>query len=202
VEPSDPHSSIARALGLEVLSGYFSADRFEQGSFDLVLLSHVIEHIYEPVAFLEQCMSVLRPDGILCVITPNADSLLAELSGRYWVMLKPVDHVTLFASRTFRDPRIARLGLYKLAQSEFAWEPLVSLGAALRDRARSSGSAVRREQAGPQGPSDTAQGPSKITWQDQLSLIRRVATGVGLPLHLAAVAMQREATLLASFRRR
>jgi len=40
-------------------------------SFDLVLLISVLEHLWEPLAVLEQCHRVLRPGGLLLVNVPT-----------------------------------------------------------------------------------------------------------------------------------
>lgn len=95
VEPSEPHGRAAVELfGLNVVRGYFTPATVN-GKFDLIVLSHVIEHIYRPGEFLGGLTSVLAPGGQLLVITPNAESLSATLLGRYWSMYKPVDHVTM-----------------------------------------------------------------------------------------------------------
>ncbi len=43
----------------------------EAESFDLVLLISVLEHLWEPLAVLEQCHRVLRPGGLLLVNVPT-----------------------------------------------------------------------------------------------------------------------------------
>lgn len=201
VEPSAAHSTIAKSLGLNVVDGYFSAELFEKDPFDIVLLSHVIEHIYDPLPFLEECLRVLRPGGVLCVVTPNADSLLARLSGSYWVMLKPLDHVSMFAAGSFRTPAVAALGLYKLKQSEFVWEPLISLAAAGRDGLKPMARRLRTKTHSTAGDAPRVSRQSSVAWSQNLAFVRHLATGVGLPLHLAARATAREATLVARFRR-
>ena len=43
----------------------------EAGQFDLVLLISVLEHLWGPLAVLEQCQRVLRPGGLLLVNVPT-----------------------------------------------------------------------------------------------------------------------------------
>ncbi|MEJ5207454.1 class I SAM-dependent methyltransferase [Denitratimonas sp. CY0512] len=98
VEPSASHSKAATELfDLDVVSGYYKKGMFEE-KFDIVILSHVIEHIYQPGEFLECVVDALAPGGRLLVITPNAQALTAKLCGRYWSMYKPIDHVTMIGS--------------------------------------------------------------------------------------------------------
>ena len=43
----------------------------QDGSFDLILSSHVIEHLYHPMRMLEECFRLLRKDGRIVVTTDN-----------------------------------------------------------------------------------------------------------------------------------
>jgi len=51
---------------------YYSAGRFPLAdqSFDGALCSQVLEHIFEPAAFLQEIRRVLRPGGVLLLTTP------------------------------------------------------------------------------------------------------------------------------------
>ena len=96
-EPSAQHASILNRLSTEtysVINDYFSPSRSDQ-KYDVVLLSHVIEHIFDQRTFLQQLCDQLSEGGRLIVITPNNESLVALLTRRWWVMYKPVDHVGL-----------------------------------------------------------------------------------------------------------
>lgn len=44
---------------------------FEDGSFDVLFLGELIEHVYNPDNLLEECRRVLKPGGHLMVTTPN-----------------------------------------------------------------------------------------------------------------------------------
>ena len=44
---------------------------FEAGTFDVLFLGEVIEHVYNPDHLLEECRRVLRPGGHIVVTTPN-----------------------------------------------------------------------------------------------------------------------------------
>jgi len=44
---------------------------FENGAFDVVLSFQVIEHVHDDVAYVAEALRVLRPGGVLVVITPN-----------------------------------------------------------------------------------------------------------------------------------
>lgn len=53
-------------------------DQAEQAlaeKYDLILLNQVIEHVPEPVGFLQSFAQALKPDGVLLVTTPNNDAI-------------------------------------------------------------------------------------------------------------------------------
>ena len=68
--------------------------------FDYVTLSHVIEHVPDPRATLQEMRRILKPGGRLWVSTPNLDSFGHEHFGRHWRGLEPPRHLVLFTQAT------------------------------------------------------------------------------------------------------
>ncbi|MBX7257525.1 MAG: methyltransferase domain-containing protein [Candidatus Hydrogenedentes bacterium] len=54
---------------------------FVSGAFDAILCKFVIEHLANPLAVFREFMRVLRPGGIVAVLTPNRYSPFAVMSG-------------------------------------------------------------------------------------------------------------------------
>lgn len=204
IEPSEEHSTVGRGLGLSIEKGYFADGMFPESSFDLVLLSHVIEHIYEPRPFLESLFKLLRPGGKLIVVTPNAASVVAYLSGRWWVMLKAVDHVSMMTETSFRAMGVGDLGEVSFHQSEYPWEALSSLAAAGRDAVRGVLGELRgRQGAAPiSGSVAHPARQSALGWKANMRTIRKALQVAGLPLHQLAVAQGRQACLVMTVTRR
>lgn len=100
VEPDTKAATVARGKGLKVWTGELADQRFPQDRFDAVIISHVIEHVHNPVGLLAECARVLKPGGQLVVATPNAESLGARYFGRHWRVLEPPRHLTVFSQRT------------------------------------------------------------------------------------------------------
>jgi len=83
-KPYRAHVPAARYVGLDLdtaeLRAMGAADIFYAGgdfpvadqSFDAVLCSEVLEHIFAPTEFLGEIWRVLRPDGVLLLTTPFA----------------------------------------------------------------------------------------------------------------------------------
>jgi SAM-dependent methyltransferase len=85
-------------LSLEVHSGTLGSSPFVGTErFDVVAAWHVIEHLRDPLAFLREVYSCLKPNGILALRTPNLASLVARLNGRRWEWFGAPAHLTLFS---------------------------------------------------------------------------------------------------------
>jgi SAM-dependent methyltransferase len=74
----------------------------EDGSFDVVSLVELVEHVEDPGRFLSESRRVLRRGGCLYLTTPNAWSLNRWLLGSAWSVFCPPDHVTIFTPQGLR----------------------------------------------------------------------------------------------------
>lgn len=94
----DPRAVSAARQGyeLDVQLGTSSNCSLPSGSFDAVTLVHVIEHVADPTALLRECGRLVKPDGVIVVVTPNVASLGRSLFGRNWRGWEPPRHLTLF----------------------------------------------------------------------------------------------------------
>ncbi len=96
VEPDERAVRIARERGVQVLLGGVEALEGAMGSFDVITLSHVIEHVHDPVNVLRRCRELLRPGGWLWMDTPNLASFGHQRYGEHWRGLEPPRHLVLF----------------------------------------------------------------------------------------------------------
>lgn len=83
--------------GLDVQMGGIDtlADQYE--CFDWITLSHVIEHVYDPLAVLRACHRLLKPGGGLWIETPNLAAQGHHDFGTAWRGLEPPRHLVLFS---------------------------------------------------------------------------------------------------------
>ena len=65
-------------------------------SVDLVVMNHVIEHLYQPRGVLCQIHRVLKPNGILDLATPNPAGVSARRFKNAWFALDAPRHVALY----------------------------------------------------------------------------------------------------------
>lgn len=70
------------------------------GTFDVITLWHVLEHLEDPVATLQTLAGLLTPDGAVVVCVPNEGSWQRRLFRRSWFHLDPPRHLIHFDTRT------------------------------------------------------------------------------------------------------
>ncbi len=95
-------AAAARSKGLEVFLGDLRDAKFAAGSFDAIVMSHVIEHVVDPVGLLAECARILKPEGDFVTITPNATSWGHHKFRAAWRGLEPPRHLTVFTPRALR----------------------------------------------------------------------------------------------------
>lgn len=97
IETDARAAEIARdRFGLDVRTGTLVDAMIPGDSFDAISLSHVIEHVHDPIALLTECRRLLRPGGKLIVLTPNTRSLGHRIFRAAWRGLEPPRHIQLF----------------------------------------------------------------------------------------------------------
>jgi 2-polyprenyl-3-methyl-5-hydroxy-6-metoxy-1,4-benzoquinol methylase len=117
------------------------------GAYDLVVGVHVLEHLRDPAAGLAAAYRLLRPGGVLALITPTADSYGADWFGAAWWLLEDPTHLRFFspdsATRALRTAGFARVGIRRptldtlsmeAASARRAVRPVHRVGGVLAER--------------------------------------------------------------------
>jgi SAM-dependent methyltransferase len=112
VDPSTVHGleldqqavAAARTKGLQVdKCRVEDATHLAKGSFDLITMFHVIEHVAAPDAVVRRIHELLSAGGILAVETPNFDSLDARIGRRrFWGGYHIPRHWHIFTPESLR----------------------------------------------------------------------------------------------------
>lgn len=97
----DPRAvKAACSQGLDVRLGGVETLDPSIDQFDIITLSHVIEHVHHPVEILQACYKLLKPGGHLWLETPNIASEGHRLFGENWRGLEPPRHLVLFTLKS------------------------------------------------------------------------------------------------------
>lgn len=136
----------ARAAGFEVTVGGVES-LSEVDCYDVITISHVIEHVPDPCASLRAMWRLLKPNGTLWLETPSLRSLGHRMYGSDWRGLEPPRHLVLFDGPSLQSA-LRNSGFLDISQH---WNALVSFevlrsSAAIRrgGDALATGASIRR----------------------------------------------------------
>ncbi len=114
IEPSIQAFNHAISKGHNVVNAFFDSTFASQlGEFDAGHLSEVLEHIPNPLEFLENVKSVIKPGGYICIVVPNDYNPIQKVftaitgKGKWW--LAPPFHLNYF-DRSSLENLIAKAG--------------------------------------------------------------------------------------------
>lgn len=110
--------AIALSKGLEILSKDDGASERVTGKFDIAFSFHVLEHIPDPVEFVQEMLSWVKPGGKIGISVPNMDGPIRYIDP--CVSNMPPHHATRWKLRTFE---VLAKGL-GLKLERVAFEPL------------------------------------------------------------------------------
>ncbi|HTL69043.1 MAG TPA: class I SAM-dependent methyltransferase [Lacunisphaera sp.] len=94
-------------FGVPVTAGPVETQDFAAGSFDVIILNDVIEHLPDPAATLGHCARLLKPDGFFIIQTPEykehlsyADVIATGDPFKIHMQGKNDEHLYLFSRRS------------------------------------------------------------------------------------------------------
>jgi SAM-dependent methyltransferase len=96
----------ACTVGVDARVGTIETAPWPDGSFDLIVMNHSLEHMPDPVGAVRQGRRLLREGGTLVVAVPNWGSWQRQLFGTYWTPLDVPRHLTHFSAAALH--RLAR----------------------------------------------------------------------------------------------
>ncbi len=76
IEPNEGYGNYSKEqYGLNVQIGFAQNLEFAAETFDLITMSHVLEHVDNPTTMLEKLRTWLKPNGILALEVPNVEAV-------------------------------------------------------------------------------------------------------------------------------
>lgn len=115
---------VRKTLGVECHATTLDAVPFQEGSFDVVVMLHVIEHVSNPRVTLEQLFRLLKPGGHLVLETPRYDTVTFRLLGKRERSLSCDGHVYFFTTEDLR--RMAEITGFEVVKSELPGRSLTA----------------------------------------------------------------------------
>jgi len=97
ISPSADYAKNERKLDVRNIP--LEENHFPDNSFNVILASHLIEHLNDPKTFLEETYRILKPDGVIFITTPDISGFQSRLFGSRW-RSAIFDHLYLFSRRT------------------------------------------------------------------------------------------------------
>jgi SAM-dependent methyltransferase len=95
VEPDKKAYGISMLLGDNVICGTIDSLTTVDIKFDVITISHVLEHVYDIDKLLFKCEALLNKEGAIYIEYPNPYSYCCELFMSNWRGLEPPRHIAL-----------------------------------------------------------------------------------------------------------
>ena len=93
VEPSPCAEYGVINFDLDIRQSFYHKEMFQKGEFDIIILRHVLEHVTDPVEFLEDIGYALKEGGLLYVEVPNSKWSFEN----FYFPEFHVDHISYFS---------------------------------------------------------------------------------------------------------
>jgi SAM-dependent methyltransferase len=106
--------------GVPVVCGDLEHAPLAPGVCAAISMFHVLEHLYDPRAYLDSVRELLRPNGRLIVQVPNAASWQFRLLGPRWNGVDVPRHLTDFRARDL-EALLSATGFEVLRRKYFSW---------------------------------------------------------------------------------
>src|SRR3989339_555277 len=85
----------------KIVKGDLSSANYPSDYFDVVSMADVLEHIAKPHESISEAARILRPGGLLFIISPNSSSVTRLLAGKNWFQYKH-EHVLYFNRKSLK----------------------------------------------------------------------------------------------------
>lgn len=105
------------ARKLDVIHGDLLQAKYDSEYFDVVNMSHVLEHFPNALDELKETHRILKKDGILVIKLPNLSKLEMSIFGRYWYAWDLPRHRLHFSVKTLRN--LLEMANFRIAMVDY-----------------------------------------------------------------------------------
>jgi SAM-dependent methyltransferase len=90
-------------LGLEIFTGILEEANFPDDFFDVIIMSHTLEHLSEPLGTLRKACQILKNNGLIYINVPNVSLLKTQIKKRGKLgALREEEHLFWFSLKTLK----------------------------------------------------------------------------------------------------
>lgn len=93
---------VKKELKINVIKQELENAHFKTNSFDVVNMRHTIEHVKYPLRVLGEIYRILKPDGLICIATPNSQGIHTKMYERTWPHWDFKHHLSFFSKDSLR----------------------------------------------------------------------------------------------------
>ena len=120
IEPIGKSGDRAEKLeGLKVRRGFLEENTFEKLYFDAIILTHVFEHLPNPLKSLKTISAIAADNAILQIEIPNVNSIQYKLFKAKWLHLDPPRHLNMFPPKVLKE-ELNKLGWELTSERDFS----------------------------------------------------------------------------------
>ncbi len=101
---------VQKQFKVKVFQGELFEANYPDGFFDFVYISHVIEHVLDPIKYIREMRRIVKPGGIMAIGTPNISSNLYKfyravklLSLQIPLIIDGVEHTFIFPKKLLAE---------------------------------------------------------------------------------------------------
>jgi ubiquinone/menaquinone biosynthesis C-methylase UbiE len=120
IEPSSWSVRVAKdRYNLEVREGVFEEVSLPEEHYNVVTMVDFVEHIPHPFDALSTAQKILLPGGVLCLVTPDMNSIAARIFGKRWWHYRP-GHLGYFSKQSLNF-LLQRTGFKIMKSRKYSW---------------------------------------------------------------------------------
>lgn len=106
-----------KKFGIQIQHGEIFDTKYAENYFDVITLWHTFEHVKDPITYLQEFNSILKPDGLIFILVPNEKFILNYLKGWNWIGKSEIlEHLFFFSVDTL-DSMLVNAGFKAIYRS-------------------------------------------------------------------------------------
>jgi SAM-dependent methyltransferase len=102
IEPDEAAAKRARARGFPVQTSTLPGAKMDSASREAIVAWMVLEHVPDPMPFVQEAFRVLSRNGTFAVSVPNGGGFERRMFGKYWLGYDAPRHLQVFTTKILR----------------------------------------------------------------------------------------------------